>query len=143
MQIRPAELVYRLQTSDLLRQAFLTAPAPQLETCPDRGSVRVAERSASHTTLDVSLPCRGMVMLSDTWYPGWVATLDGVPSAIYEVDGAIRGVVAGAGSHRIEMRYRPRSVYAGGVLTGLGLLGALVLGIRTRGAAGASFPGRD
>jgi len=131
VQVERAELVPRLQTSDLQRRVFLTEAAPALETCAG-DEVRVTMRTAARTVIATRLSCRGMVLLSDTWYPGWQATLDGIPAKIYEADGAIRGVVAEAGSHTIEMRYRPRSVFAGAGLTAVGLLGALVLGIRGR-----------
>jgi len=36
-------------------------------------------------------------------------------------------VVVEAGRHKIEMRYRPKSVYWGAALTAAGLLGAVAL----------------
>jgi uncharacterized membrane protein YfhO len=48
-----------------------------------------------------------VLVLADNWYPGWQATLDGKPIDIVRADAAIRGVALPAGSHRIEMRYRP------------------------------------
>jgi uncharacterized membrane protein YfhO len=77
--------------------------------------------------LEANLKCRGMVIDSDTFFPGWEATVDGRPAPIYEAYGFLRGVVAEAGPHRIEMRYRPKSVYWGAALTALGLLGAATL----------------
>jgi uncharacterized membrane protein YfhO len=68
-----------------------------------------------------------MVVLSETFFPGWKATVDGRAVPIYEADGALRGVVVEAGLHRIDIRYRPISVYAGAFLTALGLLAAMVL----------------
>ena len=62
-----------------------------------------------------------MVILSDTFYPGWEATIDGKPVPIHEMYSVIRGVVAPKGRHWIEMRYRPRSVYLGFLLTLAGL----------------------
>jgi hypothetical protein len=35
-------------------------------------------------------------------------------------------VIADTGAHRIEMRYRPASVLAGGIMTLAGLLGAAI-----------------
>lgn len=68
-----------------------------------------------------------MVILSDAFYPGWKATLDGRRVAIHEVYGGIRGVVTPAGRHVIEMHYRPMSVYAGAILTAAGIFGACAL----------------
>src|SRR5438105_2057673 len=81
----------------------------------------------------------GMVVLSDTFYPGWRARVDHKPAPIYEVNGAMRGVVVPAGSHTVTMRYRPVSVYLGAALTVAGILGALVMAaaVRSRGRNGA------
>ena len=68
-----------------------------------------------------------MVIDADTYFPGWVATVDGQPAPVYEAYGFLRGVVVEAGAHRIEMRYRPKSVYWGAALTALGLFGASLL----------------
>ena len=59
--------------------------------------------------------------------PGWVATVDGKPAPIHEAYTFLRGVVVEAGRHRVDMRYRPKSVYWGGALTALGLLSACTL----------------
>ena len=85
------------------------------------------ERQASRVLLDANLKCRGMVIVADTFFPGWVATVDGQNRPIYEAYGFLRGVVVEAGPHRIEMRYRPKPVYWGAALTLLGLLGASAL----------------
>jgi uncharacterized membrane protein YfhO len=61
-----------------------------------------------------------------------VATVDGKPAQLYETYGVIRGVVAPAGQHRIEIRYRPKSVYLGGAMTAIGLIAACLIGKRRR-----------
>ena len=68
------------------------------------------------------MACRGMVILSDTYFPGWRATIDGQPTAILEPFGALRGIVAEKGDHHIEFVYRPFSAVAGISLSALGVL---------------------
>ena len=87
----------------------------------------MVERQSGLVSLKANLKCRGMVIDADTYFPGWVATVDGQPAPVYEAYGFLRGVVVEAGAHRIEMRYRPKSVYWGAALTALGLLGAGLL----------------
>ena len=82
-----------------------------------------------------------MVIAGETYSPGWQATVDGRRVRIYEAYSALRGVVVDAGRHRIEMRYRPKSVLLGSLLTSasrlipgsqltsLGIAGAVVLRI--------------
>jgi hypothetical protein len=83
--------------------------------------------------IDATLAAPGLVVLADTFYPGWVATVDGAPAAILATNHLFRGVPAPAGVHRIRFEYRPRSLLLGGALS---LLTALVL------AAGALWSKR-
>ena len=108
------------------RQTFLTA-APPLETCGLPDHVRLLERNPERITIEADLGCRGMVIAGETYSPGWQASVDGKPARLYEVYSALRGVVVDAGRHRVEMRYRPKSVFVGAILTGLGIAGAVVL----------------
>jgi uncharacterized membrane protein YfhO len=84
-------------------------------------------KTGERVVLEANLKCRGMVIDSDTFFPGWTATIDGKSAPLYEAYGFLRGVVVEAGAHRIEMRYRPQSVYWGGAFTALGLAGAATL----------------
>jgi len=70
-----------------------------------------------------------MVVVGEGFFPGWVATVDGVGTPVYEAYTFLRGVVAGAGRHHIEMRYRPASVFWGGAMTAIGLAGACLLAV--------------
>jgi hypothetical protein len=101
--------------------------APKLENCPGVETVSLVGRRSGRVALQADLKCRGMVIEADAFSPDWVATVDGKPSRLYSAYGFLRGVVVEAGSHRIEMRYRPKSVYWGVALSVLGLLGALAL----------------
>jgi uncharacterized membrane protein YfhO len=73
-----------------------------------------------------------MVILTDAWYPGWRARVDGRPARIHEAYAAVRGVVVEGGAHRVEFVYRPGSVMAGGALTALGCLLAAVCARRRK-----------
>jgi len=108
------------------------AAPPKLEKCGGQDWSEVMDREASSVTIEAQLGCTGMVILSDAYYPGWVATVDGKPAQLYETYGVIRGVVVPAGRHRVEMRYRPRSVYLGGAMSLIGLAAACVIGVRSR-----------
>jgi hypothetical protein len=114
---------------DPRRQTFVEGVAPRLVSCPDPETEAVAltQHLAESVTIEANLHCRGMVISSDTYYPGWVATVDQQPARIYEAYGFLRGVVVDAGRHRIELRYRPQSVYWGAALSLIGLLGACAL----------------
>lgn len=106
---------------DLARRALVTREHPPLEECGG-DSVRVAGHEPGRVVLEAQMRCRGMVILSETYFPGWRATVDGRSTAIYAANGFVRGVVVEQGVHRIEMVYRPASVMVGALLTLAGLL---------------------
>ncbi len=75
--------------------------------------------------LKTNSPAPGLLVLSEVFYPGWIAEVDGEPATVCRVDGFLRGVPVGQGIHRVTLRYRPRSVQLGGLLTVLTLLGTI------------------
>jgi hypothetical protein len=107
------------------RKAHMVDPPPRVEACAAPDDVQLIEHRADRISINAAMACDGMVVLSDAFYPGWRARVDHRPAQIYEVNGAMRGVVVPAGSHTVTMRYRPLSVYLGAALTLLGILGAL------------------
>jgi hypothetical protein len=50
---------------------------------------------------------RSLLVLSETYYPGWKAWLDDQPVPIVPTDIALRGVIVPAGAHRVRMEFRP------------------------------------
>ncbi len=118
---------------DLGRKVVLRGPAPEMESCaPDNDQVRVRRRSSGSLDLDATLACDGMVVLSESYVPGWSATIDGRPAQIREVYGAFRGVAVPQGTHHIRMKYRPLSVILGTISTLAGVIGICLLGFWER-----------
>jgi hypothetical protein len=57
------------------------------------------------------------LVVSETWYPGWQATVDDRPVAVERANHAFRGVALAPGRHSIEMSYRPAAFRVGLYLT--------------------------
>jgi len=51
------------------------------------------------------------LVLTDTFYPGWKAYIDGEETKIYPTDIAFRGIFVPKGKHDIVFRYKPESFY--------------------------------
>jgi len=124
-----------LPFSELRRAAILEDDIPPLDLCstPDRLVFR--ERTPNSLRIDVEMGCRGMVVISESYFPGWMALVDGKSTRVYPVYGVLRGVIVERGRHEIEMKYRPFSVMAGSAATFLGLLAALMLAFSGRATA--------
>ncbi|MEE8574225.1 MAG: YfhO family protein, partial [Thermodesulfobacteriota bacterium] len=73
------------------------------------GEAIIVEYSSNKVVIEASANRASMMVLSDVWYPGWKAYVDGVERKIYKVDGVLRGVTVGKGTQSVEFRYRPLS----------------------------------
>jgi hypothetical protein len=87
------------------------------------GSARIVGYEPDRVTIDANLARPGIVVLSDNWFPGWKAEVDGRSANVDRVDYLMRGTVVGAGHHVIEYRYQPASWRSGWILSLLALLG--------------------
>lgn len=118
---------------DLRKSAVMVGPQPKLSTCAGADAVNTIHERESSVRVRVYMACRGMLIVSDSDYPGWQASIDGKAARIWRINTAIRGVVVDAGSHEVTMNYRPFSVYFGFACTLLGFAGAIVLQRRPEG----------
>jgi hypothetical protein len=104
-----------------------------------RGTVEITRYTPEHVVLRAN-GGGGLLVLTDAFYPGWEATVDGSPATIRQVDGLFRGVFLPAGAHEVEFHFRPGSFRLGviGSLAGLAfvIIAGIVLAIGTRRSAG-------
>jgi hypothetical protein len=71
------------------------------------GVVGVVKYDPSRIELSLRASRTSLLVLSETYYPGWMAWIDEHPAAIYPVDIALRGIVVPAGAHQLRMEFRP------------------------------------
>lgn len=119
-----AATLVRDGTIDLRANAVLAETPPALETCTEPDRVGLAQESIQTVDFDVTMACRGLAVLSDSWYPGWRASVDGSSTKIFKVNSAIRGVVVEKGAHHVHFAYRPWWLYLGfaGTLMGIAIV---------------------
>jgi len=76
-------------------------------------TVTVIAYDARAVTVQASLHAPGYLVLSDSWYPGWKATVDGQPADIERANLAFRAVYLPSGTHTVQFRYTPISYFIG------------------------------
>ena len=86
--------------------------------------------------LRVRAPRAGLLYCSESFFPGWQATVDGRTASIVAANYAFRAVPVPAGDVVVELRYRPPGLSAGlglSAAASLGLVAMSALGSRRRG----------
>jgi len=83
-------------------------------------------RAPEHLVLSVDTPMDQLLVLSEVYYPGWRAMVDGVETPILRADVALRAVPVRAGTHRIEMIFDPLSVKIGIAVTVMTLVAGAI-----------------
>jgi hypothetical protein len=129
------------------RQEAIVAPQPGgPEKQPDEaaeadgGEVRSFVDRTHSLSMDVFSKGRSLLVLSDTWYPGWTATVDGVRQPVFRVNYLFRGVFLEPGVHRVEFVYEPTGFQTGVGLFLVAAAGCCWLGWLARGAASVPVP---
>ncbi|MHB1133042.1 MAG: oligosaccharide flippase family protein [Chloroflexota bacterium] len=120
---------------DPRRQVLLEKEPAQgmaaLPATPPAGSrALVADYRPTKVTVAAEMAADGLLVLADTYFPGWKALVDGEPAEILRADGNFRAVYLPAGRHEVVFSYRPDSFFTGGMLSlaaGVALLLALVM----------------
>jgi hypothetical protein len=77
-------------------------------------------------TITTTTASAGYLVLADTFYPGWQATVDGQPTQVLCANYAFRAVALSSGQHQVDFDYNPLSFKAG-YLVSLVTLGILVV----------------
>jgi len=73
------------------------------------GEANIVSDSGGEVVILANASKNGWLYLADSYYPGWKATIDTVPTQIYRANYAFRAVRLPAGEHRIRFIYDPAS----------------------------------
>ncbi len=114
-------------TFDMRTTALTEAPGAPVMACAGEDRITGIRDGTESFEAKAEMACQGLMVVSDNWFPGWRAAVDGNSVPIWKVNTAIRGVVVPAGAHTVTMTYRPMSVYLGFVSMLAGIGGAIIL----------------
>jgi hypothetical protein len=98
------------------------------------GTASFDERGFNRYRYRVQSAGRNFLILSQVWYPGWRATLDGKPVRLYRTNHALLGCVVPPGSHELTLRMTspPLALGLGAAAAGAAGVIALVAPLRRR-----------
>jgi hypothetical protein len=93
------------------------------------GDVSIVRESDTALSLRASADADSFLVLSDVYYLGWRASVDGREAHVYQTDYALRGVRVPAGVHVVEFRYAPRSLRVGASVSVISLLAVALVSL--------------
>ncbi|MFC1807319.1 YfhO family protein [Candidatus Omnitrophota bacterium] len=74
---------------------------------------KIQEYEANKVKISVNTESDSILVLTDLFYPGWKAYVDGRESEIFRVNGLVRGVFLRNGNHEVVFKYSPASFNIG------------------------------
>lgn len=133
-EVLPDEQALKKLTSpdfDLGQKVVLSSPPGTSEPVgsqPATGSATLhrADYNGSRVVVTTTATAPGLLVLTDTFYPGWQAYVDGLRTPVFRADVAFRAVSLPAGKHSVEFQYDPKSFKIG---WGLNLAAAGLVGL--------------
>jgi hypothetical protein len=114
---------------DPARTALIAEPSPLSNVAPRAAlTTQPLDEATITRAADASLVIRArsardaLLVVSDAYYPGWRARVDGREARIFQTDYALRGVFVPAGEHAVEFSYEPRSLRIGAIVSALAVV---------------------
>jgi hypothetical protein len=95
-------------------------------SCERGPEARVVRYEPERVSIRVEPDERSLLVLTDSWYPGWRVRVDGRQAEVLTVDHAFRGVLVPKGARSVEFNYRSTSLLLGSTLTLIAAAGALL-----------------
>ncbi len=86
-------------------------PLQEESTPPGKSGVKILSYTPSRVEISVETSVSGFLVLTDSYYPGWRARVNGKPVKIYRTDDLFRGVVVPAGTSTILFSFLPTHFY--------------------------------
>lgn len=92
----------------------------------------VTRRDPNNVVVEFNSKQEAFLVLTDTFYSGWHAYLDGKEQPIYRANLAFRAVRVPPGQHELKFVFVPASFYGGVIIAGLTALSVLLISLRQK-----------
>ncbi|MCI0663533.1 MAG: YfhO family protein, partial [Acidobacteria bacterium] len=89
---------------------------------PVNSTVKVSRYEPNRIEIQTSNAQPGFLVLSEIYFRGWDAWVDGRRTPVERVNHALRGIAVPAGEHQVDFVFRPPALWNGAFYTFLGLL---------------------
>jgi hypothetical protein len=113
------------------RKTVILEKDPAIKQTESNGAAKIIKYTPNEVDIDANSDKAGLLVLTDNYYPGWKASVNGKPTEILRADYTFRAVPIPKGKSDIKIYYSPESFRWGAILSLLSILGiGLLLGRR-------------
>jgi len=105
----------------------LSGNLPSTEHVLAQGAVTVREWERGRVRLGIQAPAETFVVVSQTFYPGWHAEIDGIPAKLLRTDVLLQGLFVPAGNHEVVLSFHSASLMIGATVSAGALLTLIVI----------------
>jgi hypothetical protein len=144
-RVVPVEKIFEtLNSGDFNPQTsvVLSLPSPSALAIPPQPTdgVVITAHGAGRLTIQTASTTNALLIISEIFYPGWKAYVDGQSAPIMPANGILMAVPVPNGSHKIELTYDPEWWKIGAAISLLSLLvwGGLAIQVWRQHNQGAS-----
>ena len=138
-EIDPVKVLARLASSgfDPREEVILERPMPFPVGGHFDARAKILHYGSRNVKIEASLNRAGVLVLADSFYPGWRVFVDGKEQEVLRANLFFRAVALSAGEHLVEFRYQPLSFAIGLSISLITFCGMIVwCSIRTTGIHG-------
>ena len=96
------------------KEKVLLNKSPEGLTCDNKANslnttelVKIIDYGPNSINLEVNTEKKRLLFLSDAYFPGWEASINGKETEIYRANYAFRSIVVGPGKQRVRFEYNP------------------------------------
>lgn len=114
--------VGEVERLDLRTSALVERPTEEMRGASGAGEAVVEEIGWNRASFAVDATRGGVLVVSNQWYPGWNAEVDGRETPLRPANVSMQALYVPAGEHRVELSYDPWELTLGLALAGVGLV---------------------
>ena len=106
---------FNLRQNVILEEKLSNESINKLKLSKDNkiNNANIISYEANNVLIKTSNSDASILILTDVYYPGWKAFIDGTETKIYRADGLVKAIFVPEGEHTIEFVYLPESYNTG------------------------------
>ncbi len=126
------QILYRIKSGDIdSKVALLNEPPRNIISVTGSGDAKITYYSPNEIKINVDMTASGLLVLSDNYYPGWNAHVDGTQTQILRAYNVLKAIYLYKGQHEVTFSFYPTnldSLTMISLLTLMGIVGYHIAG---------------